>query len=212
MRNTEYGVKKPAAKPATQSKPPAAGKSKSRPDPIAAASNRDLAKLVGRTHTAVNGWLKRDDWTFGTGPWRASDVVRIQQWAEATLLERPATADTSRSAVSATDGPAPVTADRGLESLSIPKRADVALKMKRREVLDFGLQVRQGKFHEVEQCQRDRPAAIHEVKQGLLDLADGFPGTPEDKAILRGRIFELLRRFSAGMGVMPPVADAPANH
>lgn len=206
MRSTEYGVNKPAAKPATASKP------RSRPDPIAAASNRDLAKLVGRTHTAVNGWLKRDDWNFGTGPWRASDIVRIQQWAEATLLERPATADMPRAATSAADGPAPVSPEQGLKSLSIPKQADVSLKMKRREVLDFGLQVQKGKFHEVEQCQRDRLAAIHEVKQGLLDLADGFPGTPEDKAILRGRIFELLRRFSAGMGVMPPVADAPASN
>ncbi|QOV87642.1 hypothetical protein [Humisphaera borealis] len=99
-----------------------------------------------------------------------------------------------------------------MESLSISKKADVALKMKRREVLDFGLQVQQGKFHSVEQCTRDRLAAIHEVKQGLLDLADSFPGSTADKTILRGRIFELLRRFSTGMGVQPPPADVPASY
>ena len=74
--------------------------------------------------------------------------------------------------------------------------------MKHREVLAFGLEVQQGKYHLVEQCQRDRLAAIHEVTQGLLDLADSFPGSPEDKAILRGRVLELLRRFSgAGGGI-----------
>ena len=96
------------------------------------------------------------------------------------------------------DGPAPTSVERGLDALSPTKRADVGLELKRIQVLDFGLKVPQGKFHDVEQCQRDRLAAIHEVKQGLLDLADSFPGSGEDKAILKGRIFELLRTRKTG--------------
>lgn len=54
-------------------------------------SIRQLAKAVGKSPTAVAGWLKDDRWTFDTAPpWRREDVPAMRQWARETLKPDPA--------------------------------------------------------------------------------------------------------------------------
>ena len=52
-------------------------------------SVRKLADRLELSHTAVNGYVKRNDWPFNRkGPWRESQVPEIQRWAADTLEKR----------------------------------------------------------------------------------------------------------------------------
>lgn len=51
-------------------------------------SIRGLARLLGRAHTTVGGWLHRPDWPFRPAPpWPLGIVSDIEQWAEDHLQE-----------------------------------------------------------------------------------------------------------------------------
>jgi hypothetical protein len=186
-------AKKPPPKPA---KPIAkAAPAKHPPDAFVARSSRELGELVGKSHTAVLRWIKDSRWKFGAGPWRASIVGAIKEWARSELAE----------AAGGDDSQDP--ADAG--KLSIKTKADVQLKMTRNKLLVHQYELLTGKVHPVEQCQRDRLRAIHEMRLGLLTLADGLPTDTDTRTIVHGRVLELLRRFARGMGITDPnVMDA----
>jgi hypothetical protein len=51
-------------------------------------SVRGLARAVGRSHTAVAGWLRHPEWAFAPAPpWDFADVPRMREWARDTLRE-----------------------------------------------------------------------------------------------------------------------------
>jgi hypothetical protein len=181
-------AKRPAAKTPQKSAKAAA-------DPVMADSLRGLAKLLGVTHTAVGKWMIDPRWQFGGGPWRKSQVAAIEIWRANELMERPTRRDMANDAFGAAAGE-----PTSLESLSPSKKADIALKIKRREVLDFALQIQKGKYHDVEPCRQARRRAIHEVKQALLDLPNSITTDEGTRTIIRGRVIELLRRFAKAMG------------
>ena len=185
---------KPAAKPAiSPARKPSAATAPV--DAIVARSARELAELVGRSHTAVNRWLKDGRWTFGGGPWKASAVAAIRDWIRRELAEPAGGEEGESSADSA--------------KLSIKTKADVQLKLTRNKLLVHQFEVLTGKVHPVDQCQRDRLRAIQEVRQGLLNLPDSLPVDADTKTIVKGRVVELLRRFAAGLG-SPDAAAKPS--
>lgn len=183
---------KPAAKPV---KPAPARKPVAAADPIVARTTRDLGSLVGRSHVAVAGWLKRDDWRFGAGPWKASDVVRVQQWMGTHLLERPATVN---PAGAEDDG-------SSFERLSLKSKVDIKLKATREKAIAFALEVQKGKFHDVDECKQLKRRQFLALKQAIFGLPDSIPTDADTKTIIRGRIVEIFRRLAGGLGVQRDV-------
>jgi hypothetical protein len=64
-------------------------------------SARALARELGRSGTAVCGWLRRGDWPFGGPPWHRRLLPAIRRWARRTLA--PDRAAAARAAARATE-------------------------------------------------------------------------------------------------------------
>jgi len=171
--------------------------------PKTLTSIRQLAEAVKRSHVAVGRWVKRDDWTFGRGPWRVSQVPAIVAWAKRELAENPANDErTSRAGGSGEDQA------ESLRQLSPLKKIDAALKLSRKSRVDFDLDVDKGVYHRVDECRRQRLRQIHEVKTALMNMPDGLPVDTDVKTMIKGRVLEILRKWSS-----PDSANtAPAPH
>ncbi|HEV7301588.1 MAG TPA: hypothetical protein VGN72_19645 [Tepidisphaeraceae bacterium] len=155
---------------------------------IAADSIRSLAKLVGRGESSVRKWVRNPQWTFGSGPWTAADVDRIKLWATDTLADDP-----SDRAGGGGGGDLATQ----LKDLPVAKQVDVGLKVSRKKTIDFKLDRDKGLFHSVEECKRRRLRQIHEVKTAMLNMPDGLPVDAETKTMIKGRILEILRKWSS---------------
>ncbi|HEX8911073.1 MAG TPA: hypothetical protein VF796_01855 [Humisphaera sp.] len=186
-----------AAKRTTTTTTPAAKAN----DPVVARSARELAAVVGVSHTAVNAWLRHPAWAFGRGPWRASDVIRVKDWRARELAEQPGADDAGGDGGGGGADPS---------KLSIKTKADVQLKITRNRRLVFDLEVLQGRYHAVGECEVRRVRAAAQLRQDLLQLPDSLPVDPDVRSMIRGRVIEVLTRYAKGLGVDPRVLDAVA--
>lgn len=162
-----------------------------------ASSTRELAAALGKSHTAVNRWLKDDRWPFARKPpWAPAMVAQIRAWAARTLAPNPGAADAHA---------APARTGTDIASLSPERQAKLALSLAKVERATFENQARKGEWHRVDDCRQRRVRQITDLRVQLLDLADALPFSPDDKEIVRGRVLELCRRF-AGVSTAPPPA------
>jgi hypothetical protein len=144
-------------------------------------SVRELSKHVGKSHVAVAGWVKRDDWIFGRGPWAVKQIPAILRWEAATL-----TPANTPSAASPTD----------INQLGPIKRADLKVKLERGQLLELDRKFRMGELHSKVDCETRRVSQIESAKQELLSIPDGLPFESKDKALVRDRIMQALQRLA----------------
>jgi hypothetical protein len=77
-------------------------------------------------------------------------------------------------------------------------QADVALKLQKLEAQKFKNAKEQGLYHRVDECEQKRVQRVLELKNALLQLPEGLPFGQEVRDVVRGRVIELLTRFSQG--------------
>jgi hypothetical protein len=158
--------------------------------PATAPSLRALAAALGKNVGNVSRNAARDDWPFGK---KDIPIDSARKWMATNLSPNPA-ADDDRNA------------STELKDLGPKTRADVALKLTRREKLRHEIDVAKGLYHNVEECRARHLRQIHDVKTAFLNMADGLPFSLDDKVILRGRVLEILRMFSV------PPAQSGTGH
>lgn len=160
--------------------------------PVKAKSIRALAKAVDRSHTAVAGWVKRDDWTLGVKPpW---DVAKVKAWM--TRLEAEPGSE---------DGGTP--ADDG-KPMSRERREKLRLIRARRLTIQFDQAVKEKKYVLREEAEREWTEVARMIRTEFVNLSECGVVTAirqattehEAKAILQGRVFEILSRLSGDGG------------
>jgi hypothetical protein len=156
------------------------------PNPTSAKSVRELAKAVGRSHTAVAKWVNDDRWPFGKSPW---DVAAVKAWAAETLAPNPA------------DDPARVSTQTGANSkaqMGPERRAKLAVLSERAALLKFRRETEQGQHHRADVCLTRRVTQVRELRIRLTSLADSLPFDATEKDLVRARVLEMLQGFAMG--------------
>jgi hypothetical protein len=113
-------------------------------------SIRRLARAVGRSHAAVEAWVRRPDWPFPRrGDWTAL-LPQIQEWMARTLSPNPASPLASLPA-----GPAMSDALADLR-LSPERMAKVQLLITRRAKMELERLILAGDYiNKAEEARRD---------------------------------------------------------
>lgn len=154
----------------------------------AARSVRELAQRVGKSHTAVAGWLKDDRWTFSRqGPWNAGTIEQIRIWAASTLAPDP-----SARAGTVDLGQAPAMgAERAVKTLLIKEKY---------ESQKFTNERNREKFHSVELCRKRKLQQITAVRNELTNLGRALQpslGLTDDQVLgIEQRCEEILESFA----------------
>jgi hypothetical protein len=157
---------------------------------------RSLARLTGRSLSAVRKWVERDDWPFTrTGPW---DVEKVKVWHELYVGGDPEAKFQKRArAIEAGTG--------DFRELSPIKKAQLQY------IIERALSVRQrreqdaGKLHNAVECRERRLRQILAAKARLEELprmlANTLVGlaTAEIESKLAGEIRTILEDFSKGV-------------
>lgn len=144
---------------------------------------RELAALVGASHVAVSKWIRRDDWPFGAGPWKETQIAQVLQWKASTLS--PANLPSVETA-----------GNVDVRSLHPLKKADLKLKIERGKILERVNKLGDQEYHSVADCDARRLAQIEAAKNELLAVADGLPFETDVKSLVRNRILGALTRLS----------------
>jgi hypothetical protein len=148
---------------------------------LAAAGVRELAGLIGRSHSTVSKWLRRPDWPFArTPPWNA---VKVLAWAKANLAPNPAAGMPQP----------PAYPQEGELVNRVQAQAKAQLLGNRALLLRQRYDYLAGKLHDVERCQQRRLRQIHAVRIALLDLPRLAPPFERE---LAERIDVILKRFA----------------
>ncbi len=132
-------------------------------------SIRKLAQAVGRSHAAVESWVRRPDWPFPQrGDWTAL-VPQIRDWMARTLSPNPATP-------LATLPPSPSASDPLADLRLSPERmAKVQLLITRRAKLELERLILAGDYiNKAEEARRDQDK-IYVVKTALSNLTRRLP-------------------------------------
>ncbi|HUX03167.1 MAG TPA: hypothetical protein VMY35_19570, partial [Phycisphaerae bacterium] len=163
-----------------------------------AKSIRSLAKLVGRSESAVRKWVARSDWPVSrTGPWAASDIRRIRAWMDVMLKPDPAAAYRKR-AKAADAGTGEFRSMGALERARIQATLERALYIRQKRMSEAG------ELHSVADCQRHRLQQIMEVRNRLMEIprsmASGLAGLPAERigAELDRTMRAIVDDFAAG--------------
>lgn len=128
-------------------------------------------------------WIRDDRWPFGqTGPW---DVEKVRAWAAKTLAADPAAGGEAKPRGDAAE-------------LSLPRKLDMALKNVKREAAQFDLDVKKGHYHRVDECEQRLARQVQEVKTRLLNMCETLPFDADGRAIVKGRLLEVLQVLSGG--------------
>jgi hypothetical protein len=157
-----------------------------------ARSLRELAALVGRSHSVVRRWLARADWPFSPSPpWDASEVLA---WAGRTLAADPAKHWES-----------PLPADPGQPGdarvNALMQQAKAQVFANRALLLRQEYEKRAGKLHDSVACEQMMIRRIHALKQSLLDVPrmgsglEGLGGSAIEQALME-RIVGILKLFA----------------
>lgn len=139
------------------------------------ASARELAATVGRSHTAIQKWLKRDDFPFSrSGPWQADEVPALLRWA----------ADNLKSGGQDEKGTFPrgggVTKDLRDEKL----RQEIRKLRAQADQAETELERERGKLHDADACEEEQVRAFSLVRTAMQNLpaqlvsqaiSDGLP-------------------------------------
>jgi hypothetical protein len=149
-------------------------------------SVRELAARLGKSHTAVAGWVRRTDWRFGKGPWEAAVVPEMQEWASRTLSPDPASAPGRPAGPRATK----------ISDLGPRQQADISVKLIKAQREQFKLEQERGLFHKVSECNERLIRQAHSMKTEAMQIPESLPVTPEVKQMIRGRLIELFTRWS----------------
>ena len=155
-----------------------------------ATSARHLARLMGVSESLVRKWRKRPDWPFGQKPpW---NPTKVEAWRQRTLTQTPG----EHLRQPRDSPPVPVAATGDLH------RASVAYKLERTLLLRQERLEREGKMHDVAECQQRRLAQISAVRSALLDLPRSLPirlaGRPVDEMgpIIEEVVYAILNEFA----------------
>jgi len=155
-----------------------------------AKSQRELARAVGRSAAAVNGWLKRRDWPFPRqAPKRGWDVAAVKAWAETTLSPDPA-AEAADAALARVDG----------KPMDEMQRAKLHVLVERAAKLRLEREIRQREYVHREQVQREVSRLIHAAKAELLNLPRCITPRlpPEVEQVVMAGVRDVLDRLAEG--------------
>ena len=147
---------------------------------------RELARRVGRSHTAVTKWLADPRFPSARrGPWDAATVERIREWAEATLEpDRAAVAGESAAAAA------------GLAEASSQSKAKLALTVEKVKALKQAREIKGGLYHLVADCESRRMRQIIAVRDELLNVAAAAPFDQVVKDWIEQRMVGICERFA----------------
>lgn len=159
-----------------------------------ATSIRALARVVGRSPSAVRKWIPREDWPFGlVPPW---DVEHVKAWMEIHLKADPAAAYRKR-AKAAEDG-------RGeFSKLGPMGKAKLQYQIERTLLVHQRRLIEAGKLHNVEQCQQRSLRQIHEVRSALMamgrSLANSLVGEDAEtiEGVINDRCEQICEEFAS---------------
>ena len=126
-----------------------------------ATSLRSLARLVGRSLSAVRKWVARSDWMFGrTGPW---NVEKVHAWMD-IHLQRDAAAAYRKRVKDAEAGTGEFHKMGPLEKARIQATLERALWLRQKR------QAEAGELHSTAECERHRLQQILEVRNRLMEV------------------------------------------
>jgi hypothetical protein len=157
-----------------------------------AASVRELARRVGRSHTAVTKWLADPRFPVARrGPWDAATVARIREWAATTLepdraAEGPGGAGESAAAAA------------GLGDASNQSKAKLALTVEKVKALKQAREIKAGLYHVVADCEARRMRQIIAVRDELLNVAAAAPFDQVVRDWIEQRMVGICERFARG--------------
>ncbi|HUX03160.1 MAG TPA: hypothetical protein VMY35_19535, partial [Phycisphaerae bacterium] len=169
-----------------------------------AKSIRSLAKLVGRSESAVRKWLDRSDWPFSrTGPW---DVQRVRAWMDIQLKPDPAAAYRRRAkAAEAGTGE--------FRTVGLLEKARIQATIERALYLQMKRKAEAGELHATADCERHRLRQIMEVRNRLMELprsmAAGLVGlsAEEIEAALEQAMRAIVDEFAGSTPAGGPADD-----
>jgi hypothetical protein len=151
-------------------------------------SARGLAIRVCRSHTAVIGWLKHPEWSFGRGPWKAKDVPKILHWAAVTLPPDPSRPGGDEEDSSPRAGIAAMT----------KSDAQKLAALARTEKTRVETQILKKQMHSVEACESRRLRQFEDLKRRFIDLPNALPFSAPDRKLVNEAILRILQDLADG--------------
>ena len=169
-------------------------------------SARALARVVGKSASAVRKWISRRDWPYGRGPF---DIALVQKWMQVHLKRDPAQRYHD--------------AQRGVkpDELSLLDRARTANYLEAARIRELKRRQIEGQLHDVADCEARRRRQILLVRNALTrtlprTLAAELVGRARGdmERILHSRLAAVCEMFAGSDRPRlddPPAAAVPAS-